>query len=111
MAITLNGLSGKELSKSLIRNKQLRTEYKTLIKSLNDKLITTINEFTSCKLENNSDMYYIVSPSNYEAGSIQLTTFIRNKPYSHGTFNSIEQLIQDNQGLIISEYQVTEGVI
>lgn len=111
MAITLNGLSGKELSKQLIRNKQLRMEYKAMMQSLTNNLINKLNEYNTCKLENDTDMSYIVSPSNYEAGHIQLTTFIRNEPYSHGTFETIEALIKDNQGLIINKYEVTEGVI
>ena len=108
--LTLNGLSGLQLSKAMLRDKQLRSEYKQLISTLSNNLHNELTQHTTTKLENNSDQSFIISPSTYEANSIQLTTFIRNEPYSHNTYNNVSELIKDNMSLIIQSYQVTEAI-
>lgn len=48
-----------------------------------------------------SDMFYMISPSNYKKGYYQLTTFFRNEPFSHTQEKTIADLIIANiDGLI-----------
>jgi hypothetical protein len=69
--------------------------------------LINLSNATGCTLTNGSDMFYIVSPSNYEMGSYQLTTFINNKPYSHVTAPTVSDLLKNNIAELVN-YTISE---
>jgi archaellum biogenesis protein FlaJ (TadC family) len=78
----------------------------------NNKLnyfITNLENVTSCTITNESDMFYIISPSNRYQGYYQLTTFIRNEPYSHTQEPTIMELIKNNIGELLN-YTIKEVI-
>jgi hypothetical protein len=73
-------------------------------------LLTNLHNVTGAMLTNdNDDMFYMVSPSNYKEGQFQLTTFIRNAPYSHTTEKTIKDLITNNIGELLN-YTIKEAI-
>jgi hypothetical protein len=71
--------------------------------------LTNLNNVTAATLTNDSDMFYMISPSNYKKGQFQLTTFIRNTPYSHTTEATISDLIINNLGELLN-YTIKEAI-
>lgn len=108
--LTLNGLSGKQLTKAILRDKQLRKEFNELADQTTDNLITQLSTLTTCKLQNGTGIDYIIHPSTYKENHIQCTTFINNEPYSHGTYATITELIKEQSSLVFGAYQVTEAI-
>jgi hypothetical protein len=74
-----------------------------------NELLTNLENKTACQLTNESDMFYMISPSNYNPGQYQLTTFIRNEPYSHTCEPTIKDLITNNIGELIN-YTIKEAI-
>jgi hypothetical protein len=71
---------------------------------------TNLINVTGCTLTNDKDtMFYIISPSNRYEGYYQLTTFIRNEPYSHTQEKTILDLIKNNIGELIN-YTIKEAI-
>jgi hypothetical protein len=65
---------------------------------------------TACTLTNDKDtMFYIISLSNYKKGYYQLTTFIRNEPFSHTQEPTVSELIKNNLGELLS-YTIKEVI-
>jgi hypothetical protein len=72
--------------------------------------LSNLNNVNGCTLtKDGSDMFYIVSPSNYKEGYYQLTTFIRNEPYSHTQEPTIIDLIKANIGELLN-YTIQEVI-
>lgn len=71
--------------------------------------LTNLTNVTAATLTNESEMFYMISPSNYKPGSYQLTTFIRNAPYSHTTEETISDLITNNIGELLT-YTIKEAI-
>jgi hypothetical protein len=74
---------------------------------LNYFMTNLSNDTIGCTLTNDSDMFYIVSPSNYYEGYYQLTTFIRNEPFSHTQEKTLKDLITKNIGELLN-YTIQE---
>lgn len=72
-------------------------------------LLTNLHNVTAATLTNDSDMFYMISPSNYKQGQYQLTTFIRNNPFSHTTEATITDLITNNLGELL-DYTIKEAI-
>lgn len=74
-----------------------------------NELLSNLENKTAAELTNDTDMFYMISPSNYKQGEYQLTTFIRNNPYSHTTEPTIKDLIINNIGELLT-YTIKEAI-
>jgi hypothetical protein len=72
--------------------------------------LTNLNNITGAMLTKEDDtMHYIISPSNYKKGYYQLTTFIRNEPFSHTQEPTVKELITNNIGELLN-YTIKEAI-
>ncbi|MEX0597600.1 MAG: hypothetical protein WD512_14000 [Candidatus Paceibacterota bacterium] len=109
-------LKGKELSMKLLRDKEYRKEYKEYQKSVISHFNNIMNERTTYELRSNDSnhkIFYIVSPSMYDSNKIQLTTFVNETTaYSHMTYNSIKELLEDNKNLfVLAQYKIYKELV
>lgn len=111
MSTTFQPLASKDHTKKYLKDKEYRQQYKQFLIENSANWINQLSNITTCIISNNSNMFYMVSPSLYKNNQIQLTTFIRNVPHSHNTYQTIEELVKENHiHFYFNKYQIIESV-
>jgi len=109
MLTTFQPLTGKNHTKAYLKDKDYRNQYKSFKQDNATKWINQLSAVQTCVISNNSTMFYIMSPSLYKNNQIQLTTFINNIPHSHSTYETIDQLVEENNMYFYyNQYQISE---
>lgn len=75
-----------------------------------NELLSNLQNISGAMLTaEDTNIHYIISPSNRYEGYYQLTTFIHNKPYSHTQEPTINELIKSNIGELLN-YTIKEAI-
>lgn len=94
---------------STLSLKERAAQHRAKRESKLNELLPNLTNITGAMLTNDSDMFYIISPSNHKPGYYQLTTFIRNEAYSHTQEPTINELITKNIGELLT-YTIKEAI-
>lgn len=101
-------LKGKEHTKEYLKNKSYRSQYKQWKTDQINRYIDILSIGTHKINDNKTTMFYIISASLYKSNHYQLTTFVHGKPFSHGTYKDIHELI--NANTMILHHSIEESI-
>lgn len=111
MLTTFQPLVAKDHTKKYLKDKEYRQQYKQFLIDNTTNWVNQLSNIIICMISNDSDMFYMVSPSLYKNNQIQLTTFIRNIPHSHNTYQTIDELVKDNHiHFYFNQYQLIDSI-
>jgi hypothetical protein len=100
-------LKGKDHTKEYLRNKEYRQQYKQYKETTQAKWINTLSTIHTCSIQSKY-FHHILTPSFYDK-TYQLTLFSKDMhPLSHHTYNTIQELVLDNNFFYLNECKITD---
>lgn len=103
-------LIGKQHTKEYLHNKEYRKQYKQYQESKINEWISLLSEVKTIHFQIIDGLHYILTPSFYDK-TYQLTTFSRDmKPLGHHTYDTIDELVNDNTLFYTSKIEIIECI-